>query len=189
LTQFIIVQSALVFDQFAEASEFAVIGNDLDQFGEMPRVPFSASHGEGIEIFIQLIQERDTLDDHVIDSIDIEFDLGSRVSVSETSLRLEEITFLEFFDELFEMNSDASDEFHDFDSSLARDAQVLRNGSGKLVIKNTKAELGLLSSTSKVGRKEVLEGIVQHSFRDIIDVFESIFGRSEGKEGFELQDL
>ena len=48
------------------------VGNEFVEFGEMPSVPFSASHGEGVEIFVELIRERDGLDDHVVGSVDVE---------------------------------------------------------------------------------------------------------------------
>jgi len=48
------------------------VGNEFVEFGEMPSVPFSASHGKGVEIFVELIRERDGLDDHVVGSVDVE---------------------------------------------------------------------------------------------------------------------
>ena len=46
------------------------------------------THREGIDIFIKLVEETDTLDDHVVDAVDIELDLGTGVAVSETELSL-----------------------------------------------------------------------------------------------------
>lgn len=46
------------------------------------------THGEGVDIFVQLIQQGDGLDDHVVDPVDIELDLGSGVTVAEAQLCL-----------------------------------------------------------------------------------------------------
>ena len=74
------------------------VGNEFVEFGEMPSVPFSASHGKGVEILVELIREGDGLDDHVVGSVDVELssalackkqthlDFASRVRVTETKL-------------------------------------------------------------------------------------------------------
>lgn len=53
------------------------------------------SHGECVNIFIELIQQIDALNDHVISLVNVELDLGSAVAVTQTELSLAEIAFLQ----------------------------------------------------------------------------------------------
>lgn len=46
------------------------------------------SHREGIDVLVKLIQETDTLNDHVVHSVDIKLDLVSRITVAKTQLCL-----------------------------------------------------------------------------------------------------
>lgn len=46
------------------------------------------THGEGVDVFVQLIQQSDGLDDHVVSPIDIELHFRSRVAVAKTQLGL-----------------------------------------------------------------------------------------------------
>lgn len=46
------------------------------------------SHGESVDVFVQLVQQSDRLDDHVVDPVHIELHLGSGVAVAETQLGL-----------------------------------------------------------------------------------------------------
>lgn len=46
------------------------------------------THGESVDIFVQLIQQSDGLDDHVVDSVDIELHFSSGVAVAKTQLCL-----------------------------------------------------------------------------------------------------
>lgn len=47
-------------------------GDELDKFGEVPGVPFSDTHGEGVDVFVELVGEGDGLDDHVVRTVDVE---------------------------------------------------------------------------------------------------------------------
>lgn len=46
------------------------------------------THGEGVDVFVQLVQQSNGLDDHVVCPVDVEFDFGSGVAVTETQLGL-----------------------------------------------------------------------------------------------------
>lgn len=46
------------------------------------------AHGERVDVFVQLIQQSDGLDDHVVSPIDIELYFCSRVAVPKTQLGL-----------------------------------------------------------------------------------------------------
>lgn len=46
------------------------------------------AHGESVDVFVQLVQQRNGLDDHVVRPINVEFDFSSRVAVTKTELGL-----------------------------------------------------------------------------------------------------
>lgn len=46
------------------------------------------AHGERVDVFVQLIQQRDRLDDHVVHPVHVELHFGSRVAVAKTQLGL-----------------------------------------------------------------------------------------------------
>lgn len=56
----------------------------LDQIGgNLPN-----THGEGVDVFVQLVQQGNGLDDHVVHPVDVEFDFGSGVAVAKPQLGL-----------------------------------------------------------------------------------------------------
>lgn len=50
--------------------------------------PLPDTHGESVDVFVQLIQQSNWLDDHVVGSVDIKLYFGSGVTVAETQLGL-----------------------------------------------------------------------------------------------------
>lgn len=44
------------------------------------------THGERVDVLVELIQESDGLDDHVVCPVDIKLDFGSGVAVTQTQL-------------------------------------------------------------------------------------------------------
>lgn len=46
------------------------------------------THGKGVDVFVQLVQQGDGLDDHVVRPVDVEFDFGSGVAVTQAKLGL-----------------------------------------------------------------------------------------------------
>lgn len=46
------------------------------------------THGESVDVFVQLIQKSNGLYNHVVDPVDIELDFSSRVAVAKTQLGL-----------------------------------------------------------------------------------------------------
>lgn len=46
------------------------------------------THGESVDVFVQLIQQSDGLDDHVVDPVDVELYFSSGVAVAQTQLCL-----------------------------------------------------------------------------------------------------
>lgn len=46
------------------------------------------THGESVDVFVELIQQSYRLDDHVVVPVDVELDFSSGVAVTKTQLRL-----------------------------------------------------------------------------------------------------
>lgn len=67
------------------------------------------AHREGIDILVQLVEERDGLDNHVVNPVDVELHLGARVAVAQTKLRLLQVTLPQRRDKLREVQPDAAE--------------------------------------------------------------------------------
>ena len=90
------------------ASKHEVVADDLLKLWEVPAIPFFNSHRKSVDIFIHLIEKSNRLNDHVVRTSRIEFNLlirtrflknyitqfkvygclGSRVRVTQSQLRL-----------------------------------------------------------------------------------------------------
>lgn len=60
-----------ITDKDSKKSILMGVGNKLVELREVPAVPFSHSHEESVEIFVELVGERNGLDNHVIGSVDV----------------------------------------------------------------------------------------------------------------------
>lgn len=59
-------------DEFCDSGVFVVVRDESDEFGEMVAVPLAYAHREEVDVLVELVEERDGLDDHVIDPIHVE---------------------------------------------------------------------------------------------------------------------
>ena len=84
-------------DQFDQLDIRLVIRDNLDQFREMPRVPFLDSHGEQVQVLFDLFKEGDGLDDVLVLSGDVSGDLRSGERVTETQTDFHEVRILEIY--------------------------------------------------------------------------------------------
>ena len=56
----------LYLDVCSTAGEHVVVLDELTQLRKVPAVPLTNSHCEGVEVFVELVQQADALDDHVV---------------------------------------------------------------------------------------------------------------------------
>jgi len=49
------------------------------------------SHGKGVDVFIQLVQQGNSLDNHVITLVDVELHFCTRIRMSQSKLRFLQI--------------------------------------------------------------------------------------------------
>jgi hypothetical protein len=80
-----------------------VVGNESDKFWEVISIPFSYTHGEEIDIFVELIEESNGLDYHVVYTVDVELQFGPRVGMTKPELSFGEIVRLESLQKLWGM--------------------------------------------------------------------------------------
>ena len=64
----------------------------------MISVPFAHPHREQVDVLVELVEEGDGLDDHVVDPIHVELELGPRIGMAEPELGLGEVARLEAFE-------------------------------------------------------------------------------------------
>lgn len=65
------------------------------------------AHGKSVDVFVQLVQQGDGLDDHVVRPVDVEFDFGSGVAVAQPQLGLGGRQASQAFHQGVEVHTDA----------------------------------------------------------------------------------
>jgi len=118
-------------------------------------VPLPHPHGERVDVLVQLIEQSDALDDHVVRTVDVEFDLAPRVGVTQTELGLTGSLGRQVLDQLVEVETDATDDFRNDPDEGHLDAEALGHGAAELGIED--AEDNLLQLLGQVGLKKVFE--------------------------------
>jgi hypothetical protein len=69
-----------------------VVGDDLAHLREVPAVPLTHAHGVGVEFLVELVEERDGLDDHDVHLVGAELELVTRHAVRQTELHRTDVT-------------------------------------------------------------------------------------------------
>lgn len=73
--QLVFGKGLLICDELCDACIEVVVGYELDELGEMVPIPFTNSHGKQIDVLVELVQKSNSLNDHVINPVDIELEL------------------------------------------------------------------------------------------------------------------
>lgn len=102
-----------------------VVRYDPNEFGEVVAIPLADSHGKEVDIFVKLVKKGNSLDNHVIDTVDVELQFCAGVRVAETELGLHDIVALEALEEFCGMETDTANELLGFFGCSARDAKFL----------------------------------------------------------------
>ena len=121
----------------------------------MVRVPLPHPHREGVDVLVQLVEQSDALDDHVVRSVDVELDLAPGVGVTQTQLGLPRGLGVQVLDQLVEVEADAADDFRNDPDVGDLDPEALGDGPAEFGIQDT--EDNLLQLLGHVGLKEVFE--------------------------------
>ena len=150
------------------------------------------THRKGVNVLVELIQQADTLDNVVIDTVDVELDLAARVGVRETELRLLDVAGLELLDELGKVHTHAADELLHERAAADVAADALLDRGGELLLGDAERHGGLAlllggrGGLGQVAVEKVGERLVQHALGDGVDVGERLLGRLERLESHEL---
>lgn len=186
-------ESLLVLDQKSELGVFCVVGDNLDQLGEVPAVPFTDTHREEVDGLVEVVDGSNSLDNVVVVLLDAELDLGTRVGVTKTKLGTVDIAGLELLEELLGVKSQTTEEVGaDFGSlrglALERGESSL-DASSKTSVGNTEDGLVLLAGLGHVGLEDGLQVVGHDALGDEVSVLESLGGALERSEGDELDHL
>jgi hypothetical protein len=92
---------------------------DLDKLREVPGVPFSHSHRESVDCFVQLIENCNRLNNVVIIALNRELDLGSGVGMTQTQLSSVQITLPERLEQFGCMHSNSAKHILDNFTSIS----------------------------------------------------------------------
>mmetsp|Transcript_12113 Transcript_12113/g.26039 ORF Transcript_12113/g.26039 Transcript_12113/m.26039 type:complete len:379 (-) Transcript_12113:661-1797(-) len=77
LWQLLLCQGGLVLDQQGDACILVVVVDDLDELGEVPAVPLPDPHHKGVDVLVQGVKQGNGLNDHVVNLVHVELDLGT----------------------------------------------------------------------------------------------------------------
>ena len=138
--QLLVRKCAPVADQMNDAAVELLVGHEARELREVVRVPLAHSHRERVHVLVELVEQRDRLDDHVVDTVHVELDLTARVRVRQRALcvrgelggRKRAAAGREALDELLSVQAQASDDLG-HDARLGdRNAQLLGDARGQL---------------------------------------------------------
>mmetsp|Transcript_32643 Transcript_32643/g.77164 ORF Transcript_32643/g.77164 Transcript_32643/m.77164 type:complete len:223 (-) Transcript_32643:231-899(-) len=132
-------------DEPDESRVHVVVADDLDELGEVPRVPLAHAHREGVDVLVERVEDGDALDDVLVRAVDVELDLGARVGVGETQLCLLEVAGLEDGEELRRVCPRAAQQLGSQVVAHARDVELLLDGLAQAVLRDSHGHLGLLA--------------------------------------------
>mmetsp|Transcript_5517 Transcript_5517/g.13930 ORF Transcript_5517/g.13930 Transcript_5517/m.13930 type:complete len:369 (-) Transcript_5517:34-1140(-) len=181
----------LVLHKLRHTSEHDVVVHQLDQLGKVPRIPLTNAHGKGVHVLVQLIEQSNTLDDHVVHTVHVEFNGGTREGVTQTKLRLHHIVRLHARSEFGKMVTNTAKNLTDSLTTLARDVQLLSDGSSKLLFGDTQRELGLLLALhlTEVHLEEGAQMFMHLAFTHRENVIKGILTRAERCKTNQFDDL
>lgn len=195
LVQAVVRERSLVADEERASSELLVVGDDLDELGEVPRVPFTDSHGESVDGLVQVVQSSNGLDDVVVVLLDGELHLASAVGVAETKLCAGDITSLEALEELLGVEANATEEVANHLAGLGslglNAGELSLDGTSQVPVTDTEDALVLLllATLGQVGLQSSPEVVAHDTLRDLVGVLERLGGTLERRERDQLNHL
>ena len=113
LRKSLIRHSVSVFDEVNDLGVDVVVSDDSGKLREVPGEPFLQPHAESVDVFVELLDEGDGLDDGFVVPVNILGASVSRVGVSETELSSLDLIILQLLQNLVEVHSTSSDQLSD----------------------------------------------------------------------------
>jgi len=195
LVQAVVGERGLVADEERAGGELLVVGYNLDELGEVPRVPLADSHGEGVDGLVEVVQGSNGLDDVVVVLLDGELHLASAVGVTETELRAGDIAGLEALEELLGVGANATEQVADHLAGLGslglNTRELALDGTSQVPVANAESDLVLLllAALGQVGLQGGPQVVAHDTFGDLVGVLERLGGALERCERDELDHL
>jgi hypothetical protein len=62
-------------------------------------IPFANTHREEVHVFVELVEECNGLDDHIVNTVDVELEFGARVGVTKAELSFLDVVCLKALQE------------------------------------------------------------------------------------------
>jgi hypothetical protein len=158
VVQVIIIQVLLVLDEECDLGVTLVVRDNLVQFGEVPRVPLTNTHGEGVNGLVKLVKDGDGLNDVVVVTLDGELDLSAGVGVTQTKLGGIHVALAELVQQLGEVQTDATEKI--LDNLAGVTGFTLHEGEGGLdatgetLVAKAESDLALLVGLGEVQFEE-----------------------------------
>jgi len=184
--QRVLGESRLVADERDDLGVLVVVGHELDELGEVPAVPLAHAHRERVDVLVELVQERDRLDDHVVGPVHVELDLGARVGVSESQLGPAHVARLEAGEELLSVKADATDDLERALGRVAVNVEAPLDGRSEAALLDAEDDAGLVG---EVELEQALQELVHDALGDVVGDLERVRGVAERSERDELDHL
>ena len=176
--QVLVGQVLLVLDVQSKLGVARIVGHNLDEFREMPRVPFSDTHRECVDSLVKLVKDSNGLDDVVVVTLHGELDLGTRIGVTKTKLGSGHVSLTKLLQLFCGVQSKSTE--HVLDdltgvTSFAFDERECRlDTSSKSLIRETQNNLILLAGLGKIQFEKRDQGLRCDTFRNIVDFTEGL---------------
>jgi hypothetical protein len=173
VVQALVSKGLLILDEESDLGIALVVGDNLDELGEVPRVPFANSHGESVDSLVKLVQDGDGLDNVVVVTLDRELHLGTGVGVTKTELGGVHITLTQLLQQLASVKTNTTEKIlNNLAGVTGLAVDVGESGldaSCQTLIGKTQNHLLLLVRLGEVQVKERDQSLGRDTFGDVVD--------------------
>uniref|UniRef100_A0A7S3IMF5 Uncharacterized protein n=1 Tax=Strombidium inclinatum TaxID=197538 RepID=A0A7S3IMF5_9SPIT len=144
-----------------ELGEDHVIIDDFAQLGEMPREPLLQAHAEGVDVLVELLDQRDGLNNRLVLPVHVGGALLSGVAMTQTQLSTADVFVFHLLHELHDVRSDASLQLGNRVVERSREPGLVENLLAHLGVHNAEHEFLLLRRFrgGQVGSQEIFESV------------------------------
>jgi hypothetical protein len=133
----IVIDVFSLLDEINELRENDVIIDDFSKLWEMPRKPFLQSHAKSVNVFVQLLNQGNGLNDWFVLPVYVGSALLAGVGMTQTKLGASDILVFDLLHDLDEMSSNSSLEFGDRFIVGSGDSGFSEDPKKKIRVRNT----------------------------------------------------
>lgn len=173
VVQVLIGQVLLVLHEQSELGVALVVRHDLDEFREVPRIPFTDTHRECVDSLVQLVEDSNSLNNVVVITLDGELDLSARIGVTKTKLGSVHVTLAKLLQQLGGMQSESTEHVLNNLAGVAsltfNERKCRLDTSSKSLVSKTHNNLLVLVRLRKIQLEERNKSLRGNTFRNIVD--------------------